>query len=228
VLKALLYFKQRLVEEGVRGLSVRTDNMVTVFNLQRQGASQSLLYETRQIFPLLLKMDVQLMVTHIPGVENGVADALSRLDRVGDYSLKQEYFRRGVEALGVEPTVDVFANNTNHKCQRFLALPGRLAEGAVALDGLRYSWAGELPYLFPPVQLVPRVLQKLRTEGGTAVMVVPEWPSRPWWNLMAWGAVKLIRLGKSEEVLKKGPSMTARLARLPPGNMFMVLLSFGW
>jgi hypothetical protein len=107
------------------------------------------------------------------------------MDRVGDCSLKQEYFRRGVESLRLEPAVDVFANSTNHKCQRLLALVGGLAEGAVALDGLRYSWAGELPYLFPPVQLIPRVLQKLRVEEGAAVMVIPEWLSRPWSNLMA-------------------------------------------
>jgi hypothetical protein len=216
------------VGEGVKGLSVRTDNMVTVFNLQRQGASQSLLYETRQIFSLLRKMDTHLLITHIPGVENRVGNALSRLDRVGDYRLKQEYFRRGVEALGLEQTVDAFANSANHKCQRFLALPGRLAEGAVALDGLRYSWAGERPYLFPPVQLIPRVLQKLRMEEGAAVMVFPEWPSRPWWNLMAWGARRIVRLGTSEEVLEKGPSMATRLVKSPPGNMLMASLSFGW
>jgi hypothetical protein len=112
----LLYFKQVLLGGLVKGLSVRTDNMVTVFNLQRQGASQSVPYKTRQIFSLLQKMDVRLMVTHILGLENEAADALSRMGRVGDYSLKQEYFRRGVEALGVEPTVEVFANSTNHKC----------------------------------------------------------------------------------------------------------------
>jgi hypothetical protein len=173
-------------------------------------------------------MDVRIMVTHIPGVENEVVDALSRVDRVADYSLKQEYFRRWVEALSLESTVDVFANNTNCKCQRFLALPRRLAERAVALDGLRYSWAGELPYLFPPARLIPRVLQKLRVEEGAAVMVIPEWPSHPWWNLTAWGARRLVRVATSEEVLEKGPSMAARLVKLPPGNILMASLSFGW
>jgi hypothetical protein len=36
----------------------------------------------------------------------------------------------------------------------------------------------------------------------------------------------MVRLGKSEEVLEKGPSMAANRAKLPPGNMLMVLLSF--
>jgi hypothetical protein len=45
----------------------------------------------------------------------------------------------------------VFASSTNSECQWFLALPRRFAEGAAALDGLRYSWAGERPYASPPV-----------------------------------------------------------------------------
>jgi hypothetical protein len=209
VLNELLYFRQVLLGGLVKGLSVGTDNMVTVLNLQGHGASQSLLYKTRQIFSLLQKMDVRLMVMHIPGVENEVADVPSCMDRVGDYRQQQEYLRWGAEARGVKPTVDVFANSTNHKCKRFLALPGRLAEGAVALDGLRFTWAGELAYVFPPVQLLPRVLQKMRLERDTVVMVVPQWPSRPWWNMLAGRAKRMVRLGKSEDVLEKERSMAA-------------------
>jgi hypothetical protein len=42
------------------------------------------------------------------------------------------------------------------------------------------------------------------------------------------GPRKIVRLGKSEEVLEKRPSMSARLVKLPPGNIFMASLSFGW
>jgi hypothetical protein len=55
-----------------------------------------------------------------------------------------------------------------------LALPGRLAEEAVAPDVLMYSWAGDLLYVFLPVQLIPRMLQEVRRKGGAAVMVIPE------------------------------------------------------
>jgi hypothetical protein len=139
VLRALLYFKPLIQQGGIRALPVRTDNMVAVFNLQRQGASESLVYETRQIFSLLQRMDVRISVTHIPGIENVMADALSRMDRVGDYGLGKEWYERGTKCLGVTPTLDVFASSNNNKCQRFLALPGRLSKGAVALDALRYS-----------------------------------------------------------------------------------------
>jgi hypothetical protein len=150
---------------------------------------------------------------------------LGRRGRVSDYSLKEEYFRRGVEYLGVAPTLDVFAAKHNSKCARFLALPGQRAEGAVALDALRYSWEGEVAYAFPPVQLVPRVIQKLFQERGEAVVVVPEWPSRPWWNLLQQFTTKWVRLGAATMVLERGPTMASNRAELPPGNMLTVLLS---
>jgi hypothetical protein len=186
VLKALLFFKEALVGMGVNSLAIKTDNMVTVFKL-------------------LTKWDIRISVTHIPGTENTVEDALSRMDPVGDYQLERGLFERGLRALGVAPTVDLFANCNNAKCPSFVALPGKHAEGARALDAMRYDWRGKVPYLSPPVQMIPRVLQKVAMEHITAVMVLPEWPSQPWWNLMRCMAVAQVRSGKSKVALKPGP-----------------------
>jgi hypothetical protein len=79
-----------------------------------------------------------------------------------------------VQALRAEPAVDALDNSINHKCQLFLALPGRLAEGAVTPDVLGYSWAGELLYVCLQIQIIPRVLQKVRRKGGAAVRVISE------------------------------------------------------
>jgi hypothetical protein len=38
----------------------------------------------------------------------------------------------------------------------------------------------------------------------------------------------MVRLGKAEEALERGPSMAANRAKLPPGSMTMALLSFEW
>jgi hypothetical protein len=149
VLKALLFYREGLVEMGVKSLAIKTENMVTVFNLQRQGGSETLLYETRQIFKLLTKWDIRITVTHIPGKENTVADALSRMDPVGDYELVRGLFERGTRTLGVMPTVDLFANCNNAKCPSFVAFPGKHAEGARAPDAMRYDERREVPYLFP-------------------------------------------------------------------------------
>jgi hypothetical protein len=153
--------------------------MVTDFNLQRQGASESLLYETRQISSLLLQSDVRISVSHVPGVNNVTADALSRMDSVGDYALKTEIFNRATKFLETYPSLGAFASEHNHKCPRFLAFTARNGKGALGLDALRFSWFGETVYAFPPIQLIPRVLKKMWQEGCQTLLVVPEWPSRP-------------------------------------------------
>jgi hypothetical protein len=68
-------------------MTIRSDNSVTVFNLQRQGAGIALLRLTRKIFSLLLEMDIQIESCHIPGKDNNLADALSRMHTAGGYSL---------------------------------------------------------------------------------------------------------------------------------------------
>ena len=226
VLRALLYFREALIANAIHSLTIRTDNMVTVYNLQRQGSSKHLLNETRQIFSILLKLDIRIRIMHVPGVQNTLADALSRMDLVGDYELKMTTYQEAINVLQVQPTVDLFATSSNHKCERFVALPGLRSEGAIALDAFQASWSGETPYVFPPVQIIPKVLQKLRLEVDEALMVVPEWTSRPWWNLFQMHVVQQVRLGRSTEVLQRGPTMTTERAELPPGYLVMARLSF--
>ena len=40
----------------------------------------------------------------------------------------------------------------------------------------------ELAYAFPPFSLIGKVLQKLKEEGGEAIIVVPMWPGKPWFS----------------------------------------------
>jgi hypothetical protein len=124
-------------------------------------------------------------MSHVPGADNVLTDALRRMDTAGDYELLPDAFRDGARALGSNPTIDLFASRYNQKRARFAARPGKSAGGAVVEDALMFSWKGEIPYAFPPVQMVARVLQKLGRDGVTsALVVVPAWPSQPWWNLL--------------------------------------------
>jgi hypothetical protein len=195
--------------------------MVTVFNLRRQGASESLLYETRQVFSLLLQSDVRISASHVPGVNNVTADAFSRMDSVGDYALKTEIFNRATKFLETYPSIDAFASEYNHKCTRFLAFTARKGKGALGLDALRFSWLGETVYTFLPIQLIPRVLKKMWQEGCQTLLVVSEWSSRHWWNPMQSGVMAQVRLGNSETVLIPGSSMIEKGDRVPPGQLIM-------
>jgi hypothetical protein len=106
-----------IVNSNIGAIAVRTDNMVTVYNLRRQRApGVKLLQATRAMFSL-------------PGVDNDFADALSRMDTAGDCELLPDVFQDGVRAMGVRPSIDLFASRFNHELARFVALPGRSVEG---------------------------------------------------------------------------------------------------
>jgi hypothetical protein len=223
-----LFFAPYLQYYQIHGMTIRSDNLVTVFNLQRQGAGPALLYLTREIFSILTTHDIRLHVTHIKGVENVLVDALSRLEITGDYQLKQEVYSNCVMLLGVTPTIDLFAHCQNSKCPRFVSLPGVRATGAAALDAFDVpDWSKELAYIFPPVQIIDRVLMRLLLDEATAVLVVPKWTSQPWWGLLRPMIRTVVELGNSDLVLKAGPGMTECESekKLPPGLFLMALVS---
>jgi hypothetical protein len=227
VLRALLYFHPMIIASNIRAIAVRTDNMVTVYNPLRQRASEGKLFQaTRAIFSVLTKLDTWILMSHVPWTDNILTDALSRMDTAGDYELLPDVFRDRARALGSNPTIDLFASRYNHRLARFAALPGKSAGRAVVEDALMISWRGEIPYAFPPVQMGARVLQKLGRDGvASALVVVPAWPSQPWWNLLQGHAVAQRNLGDSIEILRRGLSLTAE-HKLPPGRLLMVKLRF--
>jgi hypothetical protein len=215
-----------LRKSGVTAMTIRSDNASTVCNLQRQGAGLALLKLTRAIFKILTTLDIRLHVVHIPGKKNVLMDSLSRMEITGDYALDMMMFSKAVQLLEVEPTIDLFAHKLNRKLARFVALNGVLAEGAVRTDAFSFSWKGELPYAFPPVQMVGRVLQRVQEEDLQAVVVVPKWPSQPWWSVFREQQIKTVELGQSEQVLHPGLAMTGShvTLKLPPGVFLMALV----
>jgi hypothetical protein len=178
VLRALTTFQNLLENANVHGMIIRSDSTATVCNLQRQGAGRLLLKLKREIFKKLMKMDIRVRAMHVPGVENVLTDALSRMEAAGDYELKMEVYRDAVRLLQVYPTVDLFASSKNAKTERFVVRPGPLQQGAMAVDAFNLpSWNLGVPYLFPPVQLIDRVLQRLQMGKVKAVVAVPKWTS---------------------------------------------------
>jgi hypothetical protein len=179
---------------------------------------------TRNIFKLLQELDIRIAVTHIRGLNNGEADALSRMDANGDYELKDEVYHQYAAALNVSPTVDLFASAWNAKTARFVALAGPQAMGAIAEDALaQESWQGEVPYAFPPNALIPDVLHRIWTERILALVVVPHWPGQAWWSLFRELAEVYIDIGRTKDILIPGPNMTNSETRkdVPPGTLVM-------
>ena len=82
------------------------------------------------------------------------------------------------------PDIDLFTARNNHKVARYCAW--QPDAGAVFIDAFHYHWGqGELLYMFPPFSLIGAILQKLIMEEGTAIFIIPFWPTKPWFTQVA-------------------------------------------
>jgi hypothetical protein len=125
-----------------------------------------------------------------------VADAASRAKAVPDWSLDTKVTDKIFRLWG-RPDVDLMASDLSRKLPLFYSWSRKDIE-AFGLDSLAEDvpWGQfDLPYVFPPFPLIDRVLEKMRTERvDKAVIVVPWWPSKPFFPKLLGMAIDSRRL----------------------------------
>ena len=52
---------------------------------------------------------------------------------------------------------------------------------AWAIDAFALDWSNMFFYAFPPFSVIPQVLQKLDAAQAQAILIVPNWPTQPWY-----------------------------------------------
>ncbi|KAA6357861.1 MAG: hypothetical protein EZS28_046611 [Streblomastix strix] len=92
ITQGLRSFAKTLKNLRIQSLAIRSDNSTAVLDIRKWRASTSLIKEIKQVHQTIEKLGIQIQITHLPGVKNEIADALSRLSRAGDYKLKEEIF----------------------------------------------------------------------------------------------------------------------------------------
>ena len=122
-----------------------------------------------------------LSIAHIQGSFNVIADQLSRgVELTTEWSLSTKDFQK---ILKMNPLlhVDLFATSLNNQLPTFVSPCPDMK--AAAVDALSTPWEQwEHLYLFPPTNLVPKVLAKLASsQFKSAVLVTTETPTRPWY-----------------------------------------------
>ncbi|XP_077111860.1 uncharacterized protein LOC143767395 [Ranitomeya variabilis] len=150
---------------------------------------------------------------HIKGKHNVVADFLSRRKLgQGDWVLNQAIFDQITQRWGY-PQIDLFANKENKKCRRFCSLNPR--DNPVAVDALLIPWHFETAYAFPPLNLIPIVLRKIREDRAHVILIAPFWPKRPWFPwLRKMSISQPWILPELPDLLSQGPIFHPRVASL--------------
>ena len=113
-----------------------------------------------------------LSPVHIPGKQNIAADRESRVSRREiEWSLNKDIFNIITSTFGFLPNIDLFALRLNYTPD----------PEAYAIDAFCLSWKTLQFYAFPPFCLIQRVLQKIKEEQATGLIVVPCLATQAWW-----------------------------------------------
>ena len=171
----------RVWQDYLRGHQVLLfcDNTTTV-QLLRKGVSRSplLMAEVRQLWQLLIVANIKLVPVYIKS-ELNPADAPSRfsITRRAEWTFTAGARHRLIKLAPSTFTLDPFASAETGMADKRCSLLS-----TPPTDGFAQPWKGEYIFLNPPWRDLDRVLRKIRQEQAAGVLVLPWWPTRPWWS----------------------------------------------
>lgn len=151
--------------------------------VNRMGGTHSIrLYKVaREIWQWCETRNLTISASYIPSKENIEADYLSRVHNVDtEWELCPVVFGKIVRKFG-RPEIDIFASRTNSKLERYISW--HRDPNAETIDAFTVNWERWFFYAFPPFAIVLKTLRKICAEGARGIVVVPYWPSQPWFPL---------------------------------------------
>lgn len=170
VILVLQHFRPKLQHHHVL---VRSDNktVVSFINHQEGLKSRSLSKLAKQLLLWSHKNIRSLKATHVLGVANTGADILSpNGPPPGEWRLHPQTVERIWTAFG-RAEIYLFASDQNAHCPTFFSKQR---------DALSLTCPACLLCAFPLVPLLPQVIQRIREEKRTVILIAPLWPNQPW------------------------------------------------
>ena len=203
------FFAIKAFAKNRQGISIliRSDNQSVVAHINKMGGTRSprLTAQVKELWSWCLQRQISVQAQHLPGVENVMADYLSRhlMDRT-DWVLDPNIFSCLNDQLG-PLDVDLFATRFSNQLPRFFSW--RPDPEAEATDAFTQDWSNILGFAHPPWCLIPRVLRKVRSEETSLVLVAPLWESQAWFPDLVEMLMEIpIELPSTAEVITPSPN----------------------
>lgn len=162
---------------------LRVDNSTALSYINRMGGVRftHLNELSREIWQWCEQRNLNIFASYIKSADNVEADRASRDLKIDtEWELADYAFEQIVKSLG-SPEFDLFASMQNHKCERYASW--KLDPQSEIIDSFTFSWQKIDFYAFPPFCLVTKVLQKIKSDKAEGIIVVPYWPSQPWYPM---------------------------------------------
>ena len=183
-LKSVLYAFLSLFRSTFScSILIRSDNSTVVSYINKQGGTSCsiLCGLALELWQFCVKRNINISSLHIAGKLNVRADKLSRLEVSDhDYFLSSSMFSSLSEAISFPLKVDLFADRLNYKIPNYISWHNDPYSSLV--NAFSFKWI-ENVYLFPPIPLIDRVLNKFENDEVTnGLIICPYWPSKPWYS----------------------------------------------
>ena len=150
-----------------KSILIHIDSQVTNCWIKKQGSiKNSLAHVTiKDLLDITHNFNIQIQTKWIKGLENTLADSLSRsFDNIHpETTLNNEFFNVICSDMNFFPDVDLFSNGLNSKCEKFCSSAPN--DNAISNNALNISWRNSSHfYAFPPGYLLHKVAFKIHNE----------------------------------------------------------------
>jgi hypothetical protein len=107
---------------------------------------------------------------------------------------------KALKDLDYPPSIDLFAPRINKQFDTYVSY--RPDPQASAVDAFTLTWSSLVFYAFPPFSLIGTVLSKIKKDKARGVVVLPNWPTQPWYaKALSMGGKPPIHLQASKDLL---------------------------
>ena len=136
----------------------------------------------QQIWEWCSDRSIWITASYLPGSQNVDADFMSRKfnDNI-EWMLNRDIFSEIVQRFG-KPDIDLFASRINTQLPVYVSW--KPDPSAWAIDAFSLDWGNLNFYAFPPFNLISKCLQKIRSDRAQGLLVVPNWPTQPWFPIL--------------------------------------------
>ena len=181
-----VYFGLKSLATNVRDTNIRLniDNTATVSILKHMGTSHNNDLNTyaKKIWLWAKSRGIWLFPVYIASGDN-IADQPSRNIYVdAEWQLNPSIFSKVISTLQFYPDIDLFASRLNTQLSKYISY--HPDPHAFATDAFSLSWSDKRFYCFPPFSCISQCLQKITADRATGIIVVPKWPTQPFYSLI--------------------------------------------
>jgi len=194
-------------------IKMMLDNTTAIACINKFGSTKpKLLALCLEIFAWAQNRNLFLSAAYVPGVDNVLADRESRTHNTDiEWQLKPKWFKYLCEKFGT-PEIDLFATRINTQLSKYVSW--RPDPHAQWVDAFSMPWTGMFTYMFPPFSMLTKVMQKLDQEGGSTILVVPDWPNSAWYaRLMRRMTAPQVKIPGSAIMLPQSPGKAHPLGK---------------